>query len=159
MNHTVRFYSFSYQFPLSWTLFFSKIAIFKWVSQIVLQNQLNPLKIYKIKSPDVLTGIGHMPSRRFLHDPLFYCLWSPALSKDLLSKISKVPTLTAQIKMLVIVFPRTMTAFEPGSAGHVATEAWTCYSAYDQFPFKRREISFLKIFCGFHQFRHKNWNP
>lgn len=63
MNHTVRFYSFSYQFPLSWTLFFSKIAIFKWVSQIVLQNQLNPLKIYKIKSPDVLTGINRRKNK------------------------------------------------------------------------------------------------
>ena len=75
--------------------------------------------------------------------PLFYCLWSPALSKDLLSKISKVPTLTAQIRMLVIFLPRTMTAFEPGSAGHVATEASTCYSAYDQFPLKRQAILFL----------------
>ena len=88
--------------------------------------------------------------------PLFYCLWSPALSKDLLSKISKVPTLTAQIRMLVIFLPRTMAAFEPSSAGHMATEARTCYSAYAQFPFKRREIPFLKFFRGFHQFRHKN---
>jgi hypothetical protein len=88
-------------------------------------------------------------------DPLFYCLWSPALSKDLLSKISKVSTLTAQIRMLVIFLPRTMTAFEPGSAGHLATEARSCYSAYNQFPFKHREIPFLKIFVDFTNFAIK----
>ena len=64
----------------------------------------------------------------------FYCLWSPALKKDLLSKVSKVPTLRAQIKMLAISLPRAVTAFETGSASHFSTQVTTNHRITGKWP-------------------------
>merc|ERR1711917_203609 len=56
-----------------------------------------------------------MPLGRFLHEwPFTLCPYSLYLKNDLLSKDPKLPTLKAQIQMLVTSLPKTVTAFEPG---------------------------------------------
>ena len=71
---------------------------------------------------DVFNEIGDMAFGKFLHE-WWFTYDSIVLSllewkNDLLSIDAKLPTLKAQIKILVISLPRTVAAFEADPAGH-----------------------------------------
>ena len=88
---------------------------------------------------------------------------------DLLSKDPKLPTLKAQIQMLVTSLPKTVTAFEPGRSFFQLTWLKTASKwPLMQEPANRHmtdstenvmQNNFYRFFRGFQRFFHNSWKP
>ena len=118
-----------------------------------------------------------MPIGRYFHEwpftydsiVLSHLMWE----NDLLSKDAKLPTLKAQIKILVISLPRAVTVFEAAPAGHFSTHV-TKYnrivdeSSLMQVPANRHMTDFTEndilnyfygFFVDFQRFVKNSWKP